>query len=91
MVEFSKMSMEANRSGICQFAGNGPWIAALSHPQVKTSHSGWPEDLRILCSSVILEELRPLKKTHFCLFCLTFIFFLQNYHGVPSSALRRLL
>lgn len=90
MVEFSKMSMEANRSGICQFAGNGPWIAVLSHPQVKTSHSGWPEALRILCSSVILEELRPLKKPHL-LVCLTFIFFLQNYHRVPSSALRRLL
>lgn len=64
MVEFSKMSMEANRSGICQFAGNSPRIAVLFHPQVKTSHSGWPEDLQILCSSLILEELRPLKKPH---------------------------
>lgn len=84
------MNMGANRGGIFQFAGNGPQIALLSHPQVKISYSGRPEDLQILCSSVILEELRPLEK-YICLFCLTFIFFLQNYHRVPSSALRRLL
>lgn len=85
------MNVEANRAGIFQLAGkNGPWIAVLSHPQVKISHSGQPEDLQILCSSVILEELRPLEK-YICMFCLTFTFFLQNYHRVPYSALRRIL